>query len=106
MSYENYAPPLSNANTKEVARAQYQGQVMGDKKICVGPVPSEDGLKRAPDKVACPNCGEFIPNIAAYHTTVNDELCIIDPLRTLRAGKISRAKFEELMQERSVNPEK
>ena len=99
--YEGYKPPFSNAHAKEMSRAQYQAQVMGDKKICLGPVSSDDGLKRAPDKMACPNCGEAIPNIAGFHINANDELCIVDAGKALRAGKISRARYEEIIAERS-----
>lgn len=47
----------------------------------------------------CPNCGETIRPGIAFHYDVEKTLCIIDPVRTLKAGKITREQYEMIVPE-------
>jgi hypothetical protein len=105
-TYEGYKPSVSNVNTKEAARAQYRAAVMGDKKICLPTSHDEFEFRRAPDQGICELCGEQVVTTAAFHFDAQGDICIRDPKRTLLAGKISRARYEEIVAERSVQPEK
>lgn len=47
-------------------------------------------------KAHCPNCGGEISPRVAYHYDAHNDLCIIDPARTYKAGKITKERLEEL----------
>jgi hypothetical protein len=47
----------------------------------------------------CPNCGDSIkPGLAFHKSSVTDKLCVIDPVKALKAKAITREEFEELTQ--------
>lgn len=100
----NYGTRTAGQSTaaSEMRRVQYLADARGNGPINIGPVPSDDGLKRKPDPTICEICGETVPGIAAFHFDVNGDICVRDPKRTLMAGKISRARYEEIVKERSV----
>jgi hypothetical protein len=49
--------------------------------------------------VTCSNCGDQITPGIAFHKSSVGILCVIDPMRALKAGAIDRAKFDALTEE-------
>lgn len=47
-------------------------------------------------KLSCPNCGDEIKEGLAFHKSSTGVLCILDPLRAMKAGAINQKKYEEL----------
>lgn len=102
----NYGTRTSGqgAASLEMRTMQYKASVMGNKKICLPTSHDEGEFKRAPGKVACLICGEPVAENAAYHYDAQSELCILDLKATLRAGLISRVRYDELVTERADQP--
>lgn len=46
-------------------------------------------------RAMCPNCGETIRPGLAFHK-IGDAVCVIDPLRALKAGIISKERYYEM----------
>jgi hypothetical protein len=47
-------------------------------------------------RASCPNCGDLINQGIAFHQSTAGVLCVIDPVRALKAGAINRERFAEL----------
>lgn len=105
-AYQGYAPP--KPVDPEMARTQYTDHVYHHARPVVNeaPVVGDGGYKRAPDKIACPNCGENIPQPAGYHINAAGDLCVIDPKKARMAGKISKERAHELELERVAKTKK
>lgn len=51
---------------------------------------------------SCPNCGDDVKQGIAFHQSSAGILCIIDPAKALRAGAITRKRYDELTAEQPV----
>jgi hypothetical protein len=52
----------------------------------------------------CPNCGEKVRQGVAFHRDSEGALCIIDTLRTFKAGKMSKEQYEMMTQDKAPEP--
>ncbi len=52
----------------------------------------------------CPNCGEKIRPGIAFHRDAENTLCIIDTLKTFKAGKITKEQYEMLTEDKAPEP--
>lgn len=48
---------------------------------------------------SCPNCGDAVKQGIAYHLSSTGIICVIDPLRSLKAGAIDKERYQELVEE-------